>query len=179
MFGLVGGGAAVAVERVGDPPHRGAQLGWRGDAGVVDQLALDPVQHCCAFGGGGVGDLLDVRPRHVSGGERAGELGQGVELAGHVDGSAGVPGRHATRVPQRGRGGEVVVDLPVAGSGVLADRADAEELDPVREPAHACDIDRRLVGGDLVDHTLELGQHIVGQHIIGQHVEHTPIITSG
>ena len=97
------GGAAVAVEGVGDPPHRGAELGRCRDAGVVDELAFDAPQHLGAFGGVGVGDLLDVRPGHVAGGERVGELGERVELAGDIDGAAGLPGRHAARVTQRRR----------------------------------------------------------------------------
>ncbi len=95
--------------------------------------------------------------------------GNASSLRASFNGAAGLSGAHATTVTQRGRGGEEVVALPVARPGVLADRSQAKELDPIREPAHPLDVEYRFVGGQLVDRLLEIRQRI----------EHTTTITMG
>ena len=169
VFGLVGGGAAVAVERVGDPPHRTAQLAGVGDPGVVDELMFDAAHHLGPLGRVAVGDHLHMRTGDLAGRERGRDLRQLVDLASHVDRPLRVPGviRHFHRSGTPRSGTRRPASHPTGRS--RRSLAQPQELDPIRQPAHPLDIERRLLRRDLVDRLLQLRQRI----------EHTPIIRNG
>jgi hypothetical protein len=99
VFGFVGGGAAVAVERVGDMPDDPAEILRIRLAGVADQRGLDRADLRGSFGCVRGRDHHRVPGGDVAVAERGRDLGQTLELAGQLHVRAGDTHRQVARVP--------------------------------------------------------------------------------
>jgi hypothetical protein len=84
VFGFVGGGAAVTVERVGDMPDDPAEILRIRLAGVADQRGLDRADLRGAGGRVGAGDRGGMPGGDVAVAERGRDFGEVFELAGQL-----------------------------------------------------------------------------------------------